>query len=95
VSRPLQKDFSPHPKSLRHEEGEASSAKSASDELARWERSELNRLGDGRPIVVTSLPDEQAFEASAGLLFGGNFQAVAAVNGVFRGPVSRMNGRVW
>ncbi len=44
--------------------------KAAQDELAQWERFALNRLGQDaiRPFEVLSVPDEVAFEVSAGLL---------------------------
>ncbi len=44
--------------------------KAAVDELARWERFALKRLGraQGRPFAVRALPDEVAFEVAAGLL---------------------------
>ncbi len=45
-------------------------AKTASDELTRWERFAIKRLGrpNGRSFEVRALPDEVAFEVSAGLL---------------------------
>ncbi len=72
----------PHPKPLPHEAGEASAAKSAPDELAQWERFALNRLDkpeQARPFEVTALPDELAFEVSAGLLFARDRESVKAV----------------
>jgi HK97 family phage portal protein len=44
--------------------------KAAGDELARWERFALKRIGraQGRPFAVRALPDEIAFEVAAGLL---------------------------
>jgi hypothetical protein len=45
-------------------------AKAAAEELARWERFALKRLGrgQGRPFAVRALPAEVAFEVAAGLL---------------------------
>ena len=57
-------------------------AKSALDELAQWERFALNRLDkpeQTRPFQVTDIPDELAFEVSAGLLFAGDREAVKCV----------------
>ena len=72
--------YGEHPK-MR--EGEASAAKSAvENELAQWERFALNRLDReerGRPFEVTSVPDELAFEVSAGLMFAGDREAVKSV----------------
>ena len=54
-------------------------------ELAQWERFALNRLpSEGkpeqtRPFEVTALPDELAFEVSAGLLFARDRDAVKSV----------------
>jgi len=54
-------------------------------ELAQWERFALNRLpSEGepeqtRPFEVTALPDELAFEISAGLLFARDREAVKSV----------------
>ena len=44
--------------------------KAALDELGRWERFTLKRHGrsNGRPFEIRNLPDELAFEISAGLL---------------------------
>ena len=50
--------------------------------LAQWERFALNRLGAaerGRPFEVSAVPDELAFEVSAGLMFAGNREAVKSV----------------
>ena len=52
------------------------------DELAQWERFALNRLEReerGRPFEVSAVPDELAFEVSAGLLFAGDREAVKSV----------------
>ncbi len=52
------------------------------NELAQWERFALNRLereAPGRPFEVTALPDELAFEVSAGLLFARDRQSVKSV----------------
>lgn len=56
-------------------------AKSVLEELTQWERFALNRLRQpqSRPFEVTAVPDELAFEVSAGLLFAGDKQAVKAV----------------
>ena len=51
-------------------------------ELAQWERFALNRLergGEGRAFEVKALPDELAFEVSAGLLFARDREAVKRV----------------
>ena len=55
--------------------------KSASEELAQWERFALNRLGkaDARPFEVTAIPDEVAFEVSACLLFAQDKNSVKSV----------------
>ena len=63
-------------------QGETSVAKSALDELAQWERFALNRLereAPGRPFEVTAIPDELAFEVSAGLLFAQDRESVKSV----------------
>ena len=63
-------------------EGEIEPAgKAALDELAQWERFALNRLGEAetRPFEVSAVPDELAFEVSAGLLFAGDKEAVKSV----------------
>ncbi len=61
-------------------------AKSAMEaELAQWERFALNRLNrdvkpeQTRPFEVTSVPDELAFEVSAGLLFARDREGVKSV----------------
>ena len=76
----------PHPPtpSPTGEEGEkATSRKSEIEtELAQWERFALNRLDkpeQARPFEVTALPDELAFEVSAGLMFAGDREAVKSV----------------
>ena len=59
-----------------------SAAKAAQDELAQWERFALNRLERaeaGRAFEVKSLPDELAFEVSAGLLFARDRESVRRV----------------
>jgi HK97 family phage portal protein len=51
-------------------------------ELAQWERFALNRLDkpeQTRPFEVTALPDELAFEVSAGLMFAGDRESVRRV----------------
>ena len=80
--------YPPAPSPTRGEgEQDADSAgKSAIEtELAQWERFALNRLDkpeQTRPFEVTSLPDELAFEVSAGLLFARDRESV---NSVFAG----------
>jgi HK97 family phage portal protein len=56
----------------------------ALDELRAWEKFTLRRLGreDARPFTVRHLPNETAYEVSAGLLAAGD--ATDAVKGVFR-----------
>ena len=52
------------------------------NELAQWERFALNRLDKSeqtRPFEVASVPDELAFEVSAGLMFAGDRDAVKSV----------------
>ncbi len=55
--------------------------KAIQEELAQWERFALNRLNQpqNRPFEVSVIPDEVAFEVSAGLLFAGDKDAVKAV----------------
>ncbi|GAB5492325.1 MAG: hypothetical protein Phog2KO_25400 [Phototrophicaceae bacterium] len=55
--------------------------KSASEELAQWERFALNRLGktDKRAFEVTVIPDEIAFEVSASLLFAQDKDSIKSV----------------
>ena len=64
-------------------QGETSAGKSAVEhELAQWERFALNRLDKAeasRPFEVTALPDELAFEVSAGLLFARDREGVKSV----------------
>ncbi len=64
-------------------QGETSNTKSAvENELAQWERFALNRLDReerGRPFEVSAVPDELAFEVSAGLMFAGDREAVKRV----------------
>ena len=62
--------------------GETSAGKSEIEtELAQWERFALNRLGEKekRPFEVTAVPDELAFEVSAGLMFAGDRESVKSV----------------
>ncbi len=61
-------------------EPEAAS-KALLEELAQWERFALNRLdqAETRPFEVKALPDELAFEVSAGLLFARDKEAVKSV----------------
>jgi HK97 family phage portal protein len=56
-------------------------AKSVLDELTQWERFAINRLGksEKRPFAVSTVPDELAFEISAGLLFAQDKDSVKAV----------------
>jgi len=72
--------------------GETSSAKSAVEtELAQWERFALNRLDkpeQTRPFEVIALPDELAFEVSAGLLFARDREAVKSVFAGARAGIS-------
>ena len=52
------------------------------NELAQRERFALNRLGEaerGRPFEVSAVPDELAFEVSAGLLFAQDRESVKSV----------------
>ena len=58
-----------------------STIKTALDELARWEKFALKRLGraHSRPFEVRALPDEVAFEISAGLLAANDEQDAKAV----------------
>jgi HK97 family phage portal protein len=52
---------------------ESDATKSAMTELARWERFTLKRWGrESRPFEITVIPDEVAFEVSAGLLAAKN-----------------------
>ena len=66
-------------------QGETSPSKAVLNELAQWERFALNRLTSAgkpdqtRPFEVTALPDELAFELSAGLLFARDRDAVKSV----------------
>jgi len=63
-------------------ESSEAAAKSALDELGRWERFAVKRHGrsSGRAFEVRTLPDEVAFEVSAGLLAA---ETEAAVREVF------------
>ena len=70
-----------------HSPSNEAAAKSAIEtELAQWQRFALNRLGqaDGRAFEVRAIPDELAFEISAGLLFA---QDRESVKRVFAGAV--------
>ena len=73
----------PAPSPIEREGENDLASKSAVElELAQWERFALNRLdreAPGRPFEVTSLPDELAFEVSAGLLFARDREAVKSV----------------
>ena len=64
-------------------DGADASVKAVQDELAQWERFALNRLerGGGRPFEVKAIPDELAFEVSAGLLFARDREDVRRVFG--------------
>ena len=63
--------------------GRPNAAKSTVEtELAQWERFALNRLDkaeSSRPFEVTAVPDELAFEVSAGLLFARDREGVKSV----------------
>jgi HK97 family phage portal protein len=65
----------------QNEDIPANGAKSALDELAQWERFALKRLGraSSRPFEVRLLPDELAFEVSAGLVGADSETEVQAV----------------
>ena len=73
----------PPPSLSAKHQGEASAAKSEIEtELAQWERFALNRLDkpeQARPFAVNAVPDELAFELSAGLLFARDKEAVKSV----------------
>jgi hypothetical protein len=60
---------------------EPDSTKSIHEELAQWERFAIKRLGkeESRAFEVKTIPDEIAFEVSAGLLFAEDRDAVKAV----------------
>jgi HK97 family phage portal protein len=62
-------------------EPEEQKTKSALDELTQWERFAVNRLGKGesRPFEVNAVPDELAFEVSAGLLFAQDKDSIKSV----------------
>jgi hypothetical protein len=64
--------------------------KSALDELAQWERFALNRLGksETRPFEITVVPDELAFEISAGLLFAQDKDSIKSVFAEARGQLN-------
>jgi HK97 family phage portal protein len=64
---------------------ESPTLKAQLDELARWEKFTLKRLGrpQTRPFEVRTLPDDVAFEISAGLLAAVNTVDEAAVKDVF------------
>ena len=70
------------PESASEPQPELAAGKSVLDELAQWERFALNRLDkpeQTRPFEVSAVPDELAFEVSAGLLFAGDREAVKSV----------------
>ena len=74
----------PTPSPIKREGEIETAGKSVLDELAQWERFALNRLNreakpDARPFEVNALPDELAFEVSAGLMFAGDREAVKSV----------------
>ena len=76
----------PHPPTPSPTGGEGEKAMSRKSEieteLAQWERFALNRLGvkeQARPFEVTSVPDEMAFEVSAGLMFARDRESVKSV----------------
>ena len=62
-------------------EPETDRGKTALEELARWERFTLKRWGrnNGRAFQVRAVPDEVAFEISAGLLAAGDQEAARVV----------------
>jgi hypothetical protein len=62
------------------------------DELGRWERFALKRHGraNGRPFEVENIPDEIAFEVSAGLLAA---ESAEAVRQVFKGARETVNAQ--
>ena len=80
-------DINPHPPTpspIKREGEIETTGKSVLDELAQWERFALNRLNrdekaESRPFEVNALPDELAFEVSAGLMFAGDREAVKSV----------------
>jgi len=81
-TQPLQSsDPTPPVPSSLGEEGQ--SAKSVFEELAQWERFALRRLDKPqqrpRPFSVSLIPDEIAFEVSAGLLFAPDRETIKAV----------------
>jgi HK97 family phage portal protein len=63
------------------ESDEALPTKAVLDELAQWERYALKRLGKAefRPFKVINLPDELAFELSAGLLAAEDKESIKAL----------------
>jgi len=73
------------PDSTRSDESfvEIEAAKSVFEELAQWERFALRRLekpqARPRPFSVSIIPDEIAFEVSAGLLFAPDRDTIKAV----------------
>lgn len=66
---------------ITSDEPEPDATKSIHEELTQWERFSLNRLDrpQTRPFEVEIIPDELAFEVSAGLLFAGDKDAVKSV----------------
>ncbi|MDE2637482.1 MAG: hypothetical protein OXI30_14055, partial [Chloroflexota bacterium] len=71
----------PQTPSPKMREGASDYKSAVENELAQWERFALNRLGagEGRPFEVTAVPDELAFEVSAGLLFAQDRESVKSV----------------
>jgi HK97 family phage portal protein len=63
------------------EDSESDPTKAIHDELAQWERFAINRLGKdhNRAFEVKNIPDEMAFELSAGLLFASDRDTVKTV----------------
>lgn len=63
------------------ENDENNPTKSIHDELTQWERFAIKRLGkdNSRAFEVKNIPDEIAFEVSAGLLFAENRDTVKTV----------------
>ena len=81
---------------MKNEEGTPpaeSSSKAIVDELWRWERFALKRLGraGGRPFEVEAVPDDIAFEVSAGLLAANNAEEVRQVFKSAREAVHAVN----
>lgn len=63
------------------DENPETATKTTLDELAQWERFALNRIGKTpeRAFAVQTVPDELAFEISAGLLFAQDKDSIKSV----------------